>query len=274
MNPTLRGVAIGLVVLGLIFAVVEGLWPADPAQPRWRSDIRTDLAYWFLTPLVTKAITRAVTYAVFVAGAFAVGKLTIQQWLHPTGPIARQPAWLQALEIIFVGDLIGYWIHRLFHRRSLWPFHAIHHSSTQLDWLSSVRLHPVNDTLPRLLQTIPFFLMGFSPKVMVAYVPFLTFYAVLLHANVRWSLGPLRYVIASPTFHRWHHTSEQEGLDKNFAGLLAFLDLVFGTFYLPNGRQPQRFGVESDQIPKTVLGQLAYPFRTRSSRATPAGTAG
>ena len=68
-------------------------------------------------------------------------------------------------------------------------------------------------------------------------------------------------MIASPTFHRWHHTCEQEGLDKNFAGLFAFLDLLFGTFYMPPGRQPERFGLAGQQIPKTVLGQLAYPFR-------------
>ncbi len=266
MNPGLRGVLIGLIVGGALFALIEKLWPARPAQPRWRPDTKTDLAYWFLTPLVTKALTRAVLYSAFALAALGLGRATAQQWLLPHGPIARQPAWLQALEVLFIGDLIGYWIHRLFHRRPLWPFHAIHHSSTQLDWLSSVRLHPVNDTLPRLLQTIPFLALGFSPKVMVAYLPFLTFYAVLLHANVRWTLGPLRRVIASPTFHRWHHTSEREGLDKNFAGLFAFIDVLFGTFYMPDGRQPERFGVEREKIPATVLGQLIYPFRFRRMR--------
>ena len=269
MHPTLARVAIGLVIFAAIFAVLETFWPANPGQPRRRPDVRTDLAYWFLTPLVTKAITRALIYGVFVAAAVVLGKQIVQQWLHPSGPIARQPAWLQAIEIVFVGDLIGYWIHRLFHRRPLWPFHAVHHSSTQLDWLSAVRLHPVNDALPRLLQTVPFVLLGFSPKVMAAYLPFLTFYAVLLHANVRWSLGPLRYVIASPTFHRWHHTSEREGLDKNFAGLLAFLDVIFGTFYLPKGQQPRCFGVEGEDVPPTLLGQLLYPFRRRAARPMP-----
>src|SRR5262249_12590521 len=192
MLPTLGRVAIGLVIFGAIFAILERVWPANPEQPRVRADLRTDLAYWFVTPLVTKAITRALIYGAFLIAALAVGKQVVQQWLHPSGPIARQPAWLQAIEVVLIGDLIGYWIHRLFHRRPLWPFHAVHHSSTQLDWLSAVRVHPVNDALPRLLQTIPFVLLGFSPKVMAAYVPFLTFYAVLLHANVRWSLGPLR----------------------------------------------------------------------------------
>ena len=276
MIPSIQRVVVGLVVLGAFFAVVQKLWPANPTQPLWRSGSRTDLLYWFLTPLVTKAATRAVIYGLFATATIALGKATVEQWVHPHGLVARQPTWIQAVEVLLMGDLIGYWTHRLFHRRPLWVFHAIHHSSTELDWLSSVRLHPVNDTLSRLFQTIPFLAIGFSPKVMLAYVPFLTFYAILLHANVRWSLGPLGRVIASPAFHRWHYTSEQEGLDKNFAGLFPFLDIIFGTFYLPRGKQPARFGLENEPIPATLWGQLAYPFRTRRVHAseTVAGAAG
>ncbi|HET8578957.1 MAG TPA: sterol desaturase family protein, partial [Methylomirabilota bacterium] len=88
-----------------------------------------------------------------------------------------------------------------------------------------------------------------------------TFYAILLHANVPWTLGPLRYAIASPAFHRWHHTSEAEGRDKNFAGLFPLWDLLFGTFYMPRGRQPMQFGVAGDPVPEGLWAQLCYPFR-------------
>ena len=76
-----------------------------------------------------------------------------------------------------------------------------------------------------------------------------------------WTFGPLRYALASPGFHRWHHTSQEEGLDKNFAGLFPFIDLLFGTFYMPVGRRPERFGVLNEEVPEGLLGQLAYPFR-------------
>ena len=261
MQPTLRSVVLGLVILGPVFLLFERLWPANPLQPRWRKDSRADLAYWFLTPLATKALTRVLIYGLFVFAALCLGAQTVQQWLHPRGVLARQPTWAQVLELLLLGDLIGYWNHRLFHLRPLWAFHAIHHSSTQLDWLSAVRLHPVNDAVSRVVQVVVLLPLGFAPKVMAAYVPFLTLYAILLHANVRWSLGPLRYLIASPTFHRWHHTCEREGLNRNFAGLFSLLDLLFGTFYLPKGKQPERFGVAGKPLPTTVLGQLAYPFR-------------
>ena len=93
-------------------------------------------------------------------------------------------------------------------------------------------------------------------------------YALLLHANVDWSYGRLRFVVASPTFHRWHHTSEEEGLDTNFAGLFPFIDLAFGTFYMPSGRRPERFGVTGEAVPDGLLAQLAYPFRRRGSTSS------
>ena len=88
-----------------------------------------------------------------------------------------------------------------------------------MDWLSSVRLHPVNDAVARIVQVLPLYWMGFNGAALAAFVPFLTFYALLLHANVDWSVRPAALRVASPVFHRWHHTTEEEGLDTNFAGL-------------------------------------------------------
>jgi sterol desaturase/sphingolipid hydroxylase (fatty acid hydroxylase superfamily) len=111
-------------------------------------------------------------------------------------------------------------------------------------------------------------LLGFSAGAFAAYVPFLTLYAIMLHANVGWSFGRLRYVVASPAFHRWHHTSEEEGLDRNFAGLLPLWDHLFGTLYLPRGLQPEAFGTRNTVVPDGVLPQLLFPFRR--SRPEPA----
>jgi sterol desaturase/sphingolipid hydroxylase (fatty acid hydroxylase superfamily) len=149
----------------------------------------------------------------------------------------------------------------------LWPFHAVHHGSKDLDWLSAVRLHPVNDVVSRVAPVIPVLLLGFPPTILAAYVPFLAFWAIFIHANVPWSFGPLRYVIASPAFHRWHHTSEEEGRDKNFAGLFPFLDLVFGTFYLPEGRRAQVFGLANEDVPEaSSRSSCPLPSRLRLTR--------
>ena len=59
-----------------------------------------------------------------------------------------------------------------------------------------------------------------------------------MHANLDWDWGPLRSFLVSPRFHRWHHTSEEEARDKNFAGLLPLWDILFGTYYMPRERRP------------------------------------
>jgi sterol desaturase/sphingolipid hydroxylase (fatty acid hydroxylase superfamily) len=268
MGPTLGSLVVGFLVLTVVFWPIERLRPAIPEQPRWRRDSLTDLGYWFFTPLVTRAITRVALIVAVVALAAAAGvpldKPHVEAFLAGSGRgVQRQPVWLQVVEVLVLGDLLGYWSHRLFHGRALWPFHAVHHSSTEVDWLSSVRLHPVNDVASRLLQSIPLLLLGFPPGILAAYVPFLTVYAILLHANVSWDFGPLRHVIASPAFHRWHHTSQAEGLDKNFAGLFSWIDRLFGTYYMPEGRQARAFGILGGGVPDGLLAQLAYPFRRR-----------
>jgi sterol desaturase/sphingolipid hydroxylase (fatty acid hydroxylase superfamily) len=174
--------------------------------------------------------------------------------------LASQPIALQALEMILTGDFIGYWIHRWFHGSRMWRFHAVHHSSRNLDWLSAGRVHPINEWLSRWVQTSVLVLLGFSPMAVAAYLPFLTFYAIFIHANVSWGFGRLGWLIASPKFHRWHHTSEDEGLDKNFAGLFPWIDILFNTYYMPKGSIPERFGLQNDNVPGSFWRQLLYPF--------------
>ena len=68
---------------------------------------------------------------------------------------------------------------------------------------------------------------------LVAYVAFVSFHAVYIHSNTRWRFPVLRRVIATPEYHHWHHTSDEEGLDKNFAAFLPLWDWLFGTLHLP-----------------------------------------
>ena len=231
---------------------------------RTLGDTKVDVAYWFFTPLVTKAVTRVALGIAFGLMAWQQG-LTFEQMrgLVTTRQTwaSSLPLWVQVPLILLMADLLAYASHRLFHAPWLWPFHAVHHSSTRVDWLSSVRLHPVNDVVSRIVQVLPLYWMGFSGVALAAFVPFLTFYALVLHANLNWTYGPFRFVIASPVFHRWHHTKEAEGLDRNFAGFFPFIDLAFGTFYMPPGREPREFGVAGDPVPVGLVPQLMYPFR-------------
>ena len=69
----------------------------------------------------------------------------------------------------------------------------------------------------------------------------------------------MRFVIATPVFHRWHYSREREAWDKNFAGLLPLGDILFGTYYMPKDRYPENF-VICEPMHKRSLGKLWKPF--------------
>ncbi|MBM4247056.1 MAG: sterol desaturase family protein [Deltaproteobacteria bacterium] len=266
MAASFTSVAIGLVVLATLFGVLERLVPAVGGQPRIRRGTWVDVGWWFVTPLVSKAVSRVTIVLVLVAAAVAAGvpirAETLQAFLAPRPALAALPWAAQLALFLLVADLLAYASHRWLHvSPRLWPIHAVHHSSTEVDWLSSVRVHPLNDVVTRLAQAVPIVMIGFDPAIVAAYVPVFLFYGVLVHANVDWTFGPLRWVLASPVFHRWHHAAEAEGLNRNFAGLFPVIDLAFGTFHMPRDRRPERFGIPDGDVPETMRGQLAYPFR-------------
>ena len=242
-----------------LFSLLARVCPNIRGQRIFRRGMAADLWYWFAAPLfyiyaglwIITALSVVFFYNMLEAAEFRA---------HGFGVFIHLPLLLQFFIALFATDLIQYWSHRLFHGKRLWRFHVIHHSPKELDWLSAVRFHPVNILVHSVLVGSIVSLFGFSPAVFVMQFPFYVFYAAMVHANLNWTFGPLKYVFASPVFHRFHHTSPEEGGEKNFAPILSFFDLLFGTFYMPQGVLPMVFGVK-ETVPETIVGQLMYPFK-------------
>jgi sterol desaturase/sphingolipid hydroxylase (fatty acid hydroxylase superfamily) len=91
--------------------------------------------------------------------------------------------------------------------------------------------------------------------------PFNTFHSAFVHANLSWTLGPFKYLLATPVFHRWHHTVLEQGGNTNFAGTFPIWDILFGTFLMPEDRLPDGYGKDETAMPAEIVGQLAFPFR-------------
>jgi sterol desaturase/sphingolipid hydroxylase (fatty acid hydroxylase superfamily) len=250
-----------LLVLAVFFTGLELVFGRDklPRAPRSR---RIDVMHLGLALLtdVPAGILGFVVVALLSVVAGWRGE-NYEAWVA-SHAYTHMPRKLQILIALLVVDFGGYWIHRLQHATPLWRFHAIHHSSTRLDWLASVRNHPIGELVGRMLMLPPLVLAGVDIRVLAGVSGLIGIWAVFLHANVPWGFGPLKYVIATPLYHRWHHSSDPEARDKNFGSLLPIWDLLFGTFYVPN-RQPTSFGAAGEDIPEGFFAQLAYPFRRR-----------
>lgn len=242
-----------LLVLGLFFIPLERKF-ALRRQNIFRSGWQTDLKHFFVSHAGVQLLSFATMIPVQAAFAWTL-TLPLQEMVR------AQPLWLQFVEVLLVVDLVDYWVHRAFHVfPAMWNFHAIHHSSRQMDWLAGSRMHIVDILVTRAAAFAPVFVLGFSPAAVYAYLAFVSFHAVFIHANLRWRWKRVRWLIATPEFHHWHHTSDEEGLDRNFAVLLPFWDVLFRTAHMP-GHWPKEYGTVNFQPPETWLGQLAYPFR-------------
>jgi sterol desaturase/sphingolipid hydroxylase (fatty acid hydroxylase superfamily) len=170
------------------------------------------------------------------------------------------PLWAQIVLALMLGDLLTYWFHRACHSWGpLWRFHAVHHSSEELDWLAAHREHPVDGVLTQLCVNLPGIALGLPFAALGGLAMFRGLWAILIHANVRLPLGPLGLVLGAPELHHWHH-ARVDRTRHNFANLAPYLDLIFGTYHRPRGPETYPLGL-TEPWPRRYLAQLVRPFR-------------
>jgi sterol desaturase/sphingolipid hydroxylase (fatty acid hydroxylase superfamily) len=246
----------GFMVAAMVFVPLERFFALRPEQKIFRKGWRTDVVHF----LVNRFMIDAGVF--FVVGLLVV---LLHGLVSPRlqAAVASQPRILQFVEAVLVAEIGGYFGHRLTHQVPwLWRFHAVHHSIEEMDWLAAARLHPLDQTFTRSLAIIPLYMLGFTRATFGFYLVLATFQAIFIHSNVRFRFRRLRWLLATPQFHHWHHSTEPEALNKNFAGQLPVLDLVFGTAYLPEG-MPGRYG-SKDGVPAGYGSQMVFPFKKRT----------
>ena len=250
--------------MAILFTVLSRLFPCNLGYAFIRKGWWVDCAYYFLLPFVTRYV-RLLCLTVFFGIIFAgySDDALMEYFEKGWGVMGALPVLMQVILILLISDMLLYWFHRGFHGKTMWRFHAVHHSSEEVDWLSSYRFHPVNVWLSFTIVDGIMLAIGFSPVAFAILAPFNTLYSGLVHANLNWTFGPFRYVLASPIFHRWHHTFSHEGGNRNFAPTFPFIDVLFGTFYMPEGKLPQTYGVDRRNMPENFVDQMLYPFRKR-----------
>ncbi|GGA07437.1 sterol desaturase family protein [Dyella caseinilytica] len=251
-----------LLVSTLIFVVIEKLFPLYKGQTVFRKEWQTDMKHFAINHFIVGLVLLIVNFLLHhLFGHLLNG--TLQQHVQAI------PFVPQLLLCILVADLAQYWTHRAYHEvRYLWRFHAVHHSVKTMDWLAGSRQHMLELIATRVCVLAPIYVLGFSEGVMSAYIIVVGFQAVFNHANVHLPWGPLKYLIVTPNFHHWHHASDDEAIDRNYAAHYAFLDYLFGTAVKSKNKFPEKYGVVGDYMPDGFIRQQLFPFRGSSKPTT------
>ena len=247
----------------LIFVVIEKLFPLYKGQSLFRKEWQTDLKHFAVNHFIVGLALLVVNFLLHHLFAWLVSS-NFQQAVRDI------PFVPQLLLCILVADLAQYWTHRAYHEVPfLWKFHAVHHSVKTMDWLAGSRQHMLELIFTRVCVLAPLYILGFSEGVMNAYIIVVGFQAVFNHANVHLPWGPLKYLVVTPDFHHWHHASDDEAIDKNYAAHYAFLDYFFGTAVKSTKKFPEKYGVVGDYMPDGFVRQQLFPFRGSTKPVQP-----
>ncbi len=255
------GIVVGLVILAIIFIPLERLFALRPRQIL-RAGWRTEVVHYLINGAALKV---GIVIAVAVVG-------TVLRAFVPVpfrAAIAASPGGMQIVAALAIATVGGYAGHRAAHEVPLlWRFHRVHHSVREMDWLAANHVHPLDQIFIRSTAVLPLYALGFGRVSLGAFVVLTTLQAIFIHANVRLKFGPLRWVMATPQFHHWHHAREPQAYNSNYAGEFPAVDALFGTLYLPAHRWPAQYGID-DSEPVGYLRQLVWPVRA-SAAQTPA----
>lgn len=181
------------------------------------------------------------------------------------GPLGHHASWgpvsvvLFALAISMAADFGYFLFHWLAHVfPPLWAIHKLHHSAEVLTPLTAARVHTLEHTImgPFIALTTGvligplLYLYGAEASVPtifgldIAGAMFFLLGHNLHHSHVWVYFGPIvGRIIVSPAQHQIHHSCLPRHLDKNFAEHWAFWDTLFGTLYLPQGRETLKLGL-------------------------------
>ncbi len=164
-------------------------------------------------------------------------------WGHRLFTVPLDTAAMVAV-LVVLQDFSYYWFHRCSHRvRWFWATHAVHHSSNELNLGASYRFGWTGQLTSAGFFYVPMIWLGFAPLPVFIAGTLNLLYQFWLHSEWIPKLGPLEYVLNTPSHHRVHHAANPEYLDRNYGGILIVWDRLFGTFAAERDGVPCRYGL-------------------------------
>jgi sterol desaturase/sphingolipid hydroxylase (fatty acid hydroxylase superfamily) len=161
--------------------------------------------------------------------AFKGVQLVIAVWLYERRLVDLGTGVLAYALALVADDFVFYWAHRISHEvRFFWATHEVHHSSEQYTLTTALRQPWTH--IPLSIFWMPLPLFGFRPDILIAVHTVSLVYQYGLHTELVGKLGPLEWIMNTPSHHRVHHGSNPRYIDKNHGGIFIVWDRLFGTF--------------------------------------------
>jgi sterol desaturase/sphingolipid hydroxylase (fatty acid hydroxylase superfamily) len=164
-------------------------------------------------------------------------------WAHriATVPLGS----VTSIAVLFIGqELCYYWLHRGFHRVGfLWAHHAVHHSTNEMNLSAALRTGWTGRLVGASAFFLPLIWLGFAPRAVFITLTLNLLYEFFIHTDWMPKLGPLEWVLNTPSHHRVHHATNPKYLDKNYGGVLIVFDRLFGTFTAERDDLKCRYGL-------------------------------
>ena len=247
-----------LLASAAAFIALEKIVPHDRSQPILRPGFWHDGRYFIFNHLAIGIFLFISVRAVPSLFSWTLNA-GLQSWFRDL------PGVVQFLAILVTADLMEYATHRAMHEVPvLWRFHSVHHSVERMDWMAGSRLHILEPMITRTAVLLPAFILGTNDTPLLCYIVWAGFQAGLIHSNFGLDFGPLKYLLVTPLFHHWHHGSDKEAIDINYAAHLPLFDRLFGTYHMPSTRWPQNYGVVGTPLPRGIWRQFLYPFQRKA----------
>jgi sterol desaturase/sphingolipid hydroxylase (fatty acid hydroxylase superfamily) len=153
-------------------------------------------------------------------------------------------SWQALVVCFFAEDLAYYWFHRVSHeRRWFWASQVVHQSSQHYNLTTALRQTWTGNIAFGFVFWLPLVFVGFPPEMVVMFSAFSLVYQFWIHTEAVNRLGPLEWVMNTPSHHRIHHATNPKYLDANYAGVLIIWDRVFGTFVREDEKEKPRYGI-------------------------------
>ena len=216
----------------IIAMVIEGLWARR--HPAVRGYELRDTAASLALGLMNVAIS---------AGTKLLA-IPFYLWLYAHRVADLGTAWWVWVLLFFAEDCCYYWFHRVHHEvRLFWAAHVNHHSSQRYN-LSTALRQPLLTPFTGPIFWAPLPLLGFPVWMIVLAQAWSLLYQFWLHTEAVRTLGPLEWIMNTPSHHRVHHGANVAYLDRNHAGIFILWDRLLGTF-APE-REPVRYGLTTN----------------------------